>query len=82
MSEPIALVRPTPNAELATTLRAIADEAERGEFTRVLVVKFRADHSFSVRLVGIGSDLAAVGALEFAKRDIIEKNTPEADGGA
>lgn len=70
----ISLVPRQPNAELATELRAMAEEADRGEFTRCIIVKLRPDHSFAVRAIGIGSDLAMAGALAFAQHDLITAN--------
>ena len=63
MVEPVALIRPESNTELVELLRAAIEQAERGDFTRAILIKLRADHSFAVHCVGVGSDLAAAGAL-------------------
>ena len=76
MVEPVALIRPDSNTELVELLRAAIEQAERGDFTRAILIKLRADHSFAVHCVGVGSDLAAAGALAFAQHDLMTANKP------
>ncbi len=77
MPEPLTLVRPEPNKDMAAELREMADEAARGDFTRIVVVKVRADKAFAVRIMGVGSDLFLAGALAFAQHDLMKSNEPE-----
>ena len=76
MPEPLKLIQSDPSAELVEALRAILAQAEAGEFSRIVVVKLRADHSFAVQCIGVGSDLVAAGALAFAQHDLMKANEP------
>lgn len=77
MPAPISLVQPDPNKSLVEALKAILEQAERGEFTRCVIVKLKADLAFAVQCVGVGSDLAMAGALAFAQHDLMTANIPK-----
>jgi hypothetical protein len=59
---------------LVKHLEHLAEEARAGQIEAVVTVAFRPDGTFGIWRYGHYSDLHIVGALEFAKHDIMKHN--------
>ena len=75
----VALVQPEPNKDLVAELKAVLEQAERGEFVSVVMIKRTADGRFGTKVIGLWSALEKVGALTFVIFDIMDCNKPEVD---
>lgn len=77
MLKVVDLPVPKPDSDLIESMKDLLDQAERAEFVACVVVKIREDGKFQCHKYGVISDLKTVGALSFAKHDIMNANTPD-----
>lgn len=68
--------QPTPNQTLVKDWREFLRRAESGEFVGAVTVALRDDGSFVIFKQGFCSDLHLLGAVEYAKFDIMRTNAP------
>lgn len=72
MAHPIALVRKSDPQRVVETLEKMLASAKLGEIDQLVIVATKTDGNFVVDVSDCVSRMKLIGALEFAKQDILD----------